>query len=243
MIKVLGNNIVNAFTGGNPVNAIYSYGQLVWEKIPNNTIYYTTTDNQVINIPSGYYWGDGVEIVSNTYNDVGVIIFSGDVDTISSSSSGPFRGNTRLLTITLPRSIDYIQSYAFAGCSSLKEIEIPGKVGGNLGSYCFYQCTSLVKVKINKGVTKLSSSSFRGCTSLVSIEIPDTIGSMVDACFYGCTGLVEVIMYPTTPPITASNNNFNNNAPGRLIKVPSSSVNAYKTADGWSEYSSSIISQ
>ena len=217
----------------------YQGSELVWEKIPNNTIYYTTTDNQIINIPSGYYWGNGVEIVSNTYNDVGVIIFSGDVDTIAD----PFRGNTRLLTITLPRSIDYIQSYAFAGCSSLKEIEIPGKVGGNLGSYCFYQCTSLVKVKINKGVTKLSSSSFRGCTSLVSIEIPDTIGSMVDACFYGCTGLVEVIMYPTTPPITASNNNFNNNAPGRLIKVTAGSVNTYKKASGWSVYADSIVAQ
>ena len=243
MIKTLGNNIVSAFTGGNPVKAIYAYGQLVWEKIPNNTIYYTTTDNQIINIPSGYYWGDGVEIVSNTYNDVGVIIFSGDVDTISSSSSGPFRGNTRLLTITLPRSIDYIQSYAFAGCSSLKEIEIPSKVGGNLGSCCFYQCTSLVKVRINQGVTKLSSKSFRGCTSLISIEIPDTIVGMGDACFYGCTSLAEVIMYPTTPPKTLSNDNFNNNAPGRLIKVPSSSVNTYKKADGWSVYSSSIISQ
>ena len=40
-----------------------------------------------------------------------------------------------------------------------------------------------------------------------------------------------------------SNDNFNNNAPGRLIKVPSSSVNTYKKADGWSVYSSSIISQ
>ena len=217
----------------------YQGSELVWEKIPNNTIYYTTTDNQIINIPSGYYWGDGVEIVSNTYNDVGVIIFSGDVDTIAD----PFRGNTRLLTITLPRSVDYIQSYAFAGCSSLNEIEIPGKVGGNLGSYCFYQCTSLVKVRINKGITKLSSNSFRGCTSLVSIEIPDTIVGMGDACFYGCTSLAEVIMYPTTPPKTLSNNNFNNNAPERLIKVPAGSVNTYKKADGWSVYASSIVAQ
>ena len=217
----------------------YQGSELVWEKIPNNTIYYTTTDNQIINIPSGYYWGDGVEIVSNTYNDVGVIIFSGDVDTMAD----PFRGNTRLLTITLPRSVDYIQSYAFAGCSSLKEIEIPGKVGGNLGPYCFYQCTSLVKVKINKGVTKLSSSSFRGCISLVSIEIPDTVNIMSDACFYGCTSLVEVIMYPTTPPRTLSNNNFNNNAPGRLIKVPAASLQKYKTASGWSVYANSIVSQ
>ena len=217
----------------------YQGSELVWEKIPNNTIYYTTTDNQIINIPSGYYWGDGVEIVSNTYNDVGVIIFSGDLDTIDV----PFRGNTRLLTITLPRSVDYIQSYAFAGCSSLNEIEIPGKVGGNLGSYCFYQCTSLVKVRINKGITKLSSNSFRGCTSLVSIEIPDTIVGMGDTCFYGCTSLAEVIMYPTTPPKTLSNNNFNNNAPGRLIKVPAGSVNTYKKADGWSVYANSIVAQ
>ena len=48
MIKVLGNNIVNAFTGGNPVNAIYSYGQLVWERsIPNNVIYYTSSDGNI----------------------------------------------------------------------------------------------------------------------------------------------------------------------------------------------------
>ena len=221
----------------------YQGSELVWEKIPNNKIYYTTTDNKIINISSGLYWGDGIEIVSNTYTDVGVIIFSGDINTIPSSSSGPFRGNTRLLTITLPSSVDYIQSYAFAGCSSLKEIEIPSKVGGNLGSYCFYQCTSLAKVKINKGITYLPLSSFRGCTSLISIEIPDTIGGMGDACFYQCTSLVEVIMYPTKPPMTVSDNIFYNNAPGRLIKVPAGSVNAYKKASGWSVYASSIVSQ
>lgn len=36
MIKTLGNNIVNAFTGGNPVKAIYAYGEKVW---PNNNDY------------------------------------------------------------------------------------------------------------------------------------------------------------------------------------------------------------
>lgn len=50
-------------------------------------------------------------------------------------------------------------------------------------------------------------------------------------------------MYPTTPPITASNNNFNNNAPGRKIKVPAASLQKYKTASGWSVYADSIVSQ
>ena len=41
MIKTLGNNIVNAFTGGNPVKAIYTYGEKVWPTSgPEPTEYY-----------------------------------------------------------------------------------------------------------------------------------------------------------------------------------------------------------
>lgn len=220
----------------------YQGSDLVWERPVNNIIYYTTTDNQIIDISSHYYWGDDTNIIQNTYTDVGVIVFSKDIDTIPSGYD-VFRGNTRLLTITLPRSIDYIQSYAFAGCTSLREIEIPAKVDNNLGDYCFYQCVNLVNVRINVGVTKLGLSVFRECTSLVSIEIPDTVRVMSDACFYKCTSLVEVIMHPTSPPVTLSTNNFNYNAPGRKIKVPASSVNEYKAATGWSDYASDIISQ
>ena len=71
MIKVLGNNIVNAFTGGNPVNAIYSYGQLVWER--NTTkIIYTSKDGQVVNPYDSTVFGRA-NILSNTYsNGVGI---------------------------------------------------------------------------------------------------------------------------------------------------------------------------
>ena len=34
MVEIFGNNIVSAFTGGNPVKAIYTYGDKVWPKIP-----------------------------------------------------------------------------------------------------------------------------------------------------------------------------------------------------------------
>lgn len=34
MVDIFGNNIVSAFTGGNSVKAIYSYGDKVWPKIP-----------------------------------------------------------------------------------------------------------------------------------------------------------------------------------------------------------------
>jgi hypothetical protein len=36
-------------------------------------------------------------------------------------------------------------------------------------------------------------------------------------------------------------NMFDNNASGRKIYVPRASVNAYKLADGWSNYADSIV--
>ena len=44
---------------------------------------------------------------------------------------------------------------------------------------------------------------------------------------------------PTTPP-TIHPQAFNGNAPGRKIYVPRSSVEAYKSATGWSMYAKDI---
>ena len=73
MIKTLGNNIVNAFTGGKPVKAIYAYGQLVWPVTIESSYYIKWTPSSAegqFNIDgttydlstfSGlYYWSTGI---------------------------------------------------------------------------------------------------------------------------------------------------------------------------------------
>ena len=56
-------------------------------------------------------------------------------------------------------------------------------------------------------------------------------------------------MNATTPPVlvkdqsTGTYNQFNYNAQGRKIKVPAKSLQAYKTATGWSDYADDIIAQ
>ena len=49
---------------------------------------------------------------------------------------------------------------------------------------------------------------------------------------------------PTTPPSILIENNwrvFENNASDRKIYVPQESVEAYKNADGWSNYADAIV--
>ena len=296
MIKVLGNNIVNAFTGGKPVNAIYSYGQLVWEKpSSNNKIFYTSTDGQIVTPDIGTgeeSKGFGANIVSNTYSGGrGVIVFDGPVTKIGYTAFG--RCNT-LQTIVIPDSVTSIGSYAFSYCTSLTTITIPDNVI-SIGKTAFFSCERLTSITIPNGITSIDIGVFENCSSLTTITIPDSVTSIGQIAFYGCTSLTsitipnsvkridigvfgrctslisitipfsvrdieynafkdcnqlsEVIVNAVIPPNlypeqnTGIYNQFENNAPGRLIKVPAGSVNTYKTATGWSNYADSIVSQ
>lgn len=278
MIKVLGNNIVNAFTGGNPVNAIYSYGQLVWERsIPNNVIYYTSSDGNIITPDIGIGeegYGFGANIVSNTYSEGrGVIVFDGPVTIIGVLAfNEAFPGHTNnLVSITIPNSVTRIERLAFSECLKLKSINIPYSITyigteafyscesltsiiipdsvTYIGERCFQYCYSLASYVLSSSITIIKESLFDACTALRSVVIPSGITKIEAAAYDRCNQLSEVIVNAVIPPNlypeqnTGIYNQFENNAPGRLIKVPSSSVNAYKTADGWSTYADSIVSQ
>lgn len=112
----------------------------------------------------------------------------------------------------------------------------------SIGREAFYGHTGLTSITIPSSVTDLDYSSFEGCKGLTSITIPSSVIKIKSWSFKLCTRLSEVIVNATTPP-TLGADVFNNNASGRLIKVPAASLQAYKTASGWSDYASSIVAQ
>lgn len=68
-----------------------------------------------------------------------------------------------------------------------------------------------------------------------------TIG---DYAFLYCSGLTSVYCKATTPPtadIYDSWHAFDENASDRKIYVPMESVEAYKSAQGWSDYADAIF--
>ena len=131
-----------------------------------------------------------------------------------------------------------IGSEAFAYCSGLTSIEIPSGVT-NINSLVFFCCDSLSSVTIPDSVTSIGYESFGFCYSLTSITIPSSVTSIGNSVFYGSSGLTSVICLATIPP-TFGTNVFYHTSNNLVIYVPSGSVNAYKTASGWSTYSSRI---
>ena len=228
----------------------YQGSELVWEKpSSNNKIFYTSTDGQIVTPDIGTgeeSKGFGANIVSNTYSGGrGVIVFDGPVTKIGYTAFG--RCNT-LQTIVIPDSVTSIGRSAFSYCTSLTTITIPDSVT-SIGQIAFFSCERLTSITIPKSVKHIDIGVFGKCTSLISITIPFSVRGIKWDAFKDCSQLSEVIVNAVTPPelypeqYIGIYNQFENNAPGRKIKVPAESLQAYKTALGWSDYADDIIAQ
>ena len=156
-------------------------------------------------------------------------------DSVTSIGNNAFSDCTSLTSITIPDSVTSIGDDAFAYCYSLTSVTIPDSVT-SIGNFAFFGCYSLKSITISDSVTSIGNNAFSGCTSLKSIKIPDSVTSIGSYAFSDCTSLTSVYCKPTTPP-TGGSNMFNNNV---WLYVPRNSVDAYKSAPGWSNFASSI---
>ena len=131
----------------------------------------------------------------------------------------------------------YLYDGIFSNCSSLTSVTIPVGVI-TIKNQVFNRCSGLTSVTIPNSVTTFEVAVFQRA-GLTSITFPSSVTTFGEALFQNCSSLTSVTIEATTPP-TFGNNMFNNINPSPNIYVPAESVNAYKTASGWSGYASRI---
>jgi len=161
-------------------------------------------------------------------------------ESITSIGDKAFIDCNSLISITIPEKVTSIGNYAFKGCSSLADIVIPDDVT-SIGYSAFQNCSNLKSIKIPEKINVIAEKTFEGCSSLVSVNIPEEVFWIINNAFSDCTSLSEVYCRRTTPPTLHSSNAFHNNAAGRKFYVPRESVDAYKSADKWSDYAADIV--
>lgn len=98
---------------------------------PNNEIWYTSTDGNVIELENaGKRWeinNFGGIIVSNTYeNGRGIVRFDGNITKVTSPFS--IIEQFKITSIAFPDSVTSIKEYSFNSCSHLQEIVIPPNI-------------------------------------------------------------------------------------------------------------------
>ena len=82
-------------------------------------------------------------------NDINVVIPSEiNGQKITRIAYGAFSGNTLIKTITIPDSVENIDDFAFAECSSLESMILPATIA-EIDMSSFYNCSSLLSLRID----------------------------------------------------------------------------------------------
>ena len=179
---------------------------------------------------------------------------------VTSIEGWTFYNCISLTSVTIPNSVVAIGNYDFFNCTSLTSVTIPNNVT-SIGDNAFQNCSGLTSVVIPDSVTTIGYNAFRYNYGLTNITIPDSVTSIGQGAFGYCTGLTSatigsgvtsiaswafehcnhltsVTVNATTPPTLGSGVfDYTNNC---TIYVSAASVNAYKTASGWSTYADRI---
>ncbi len=150
-----------------------------------------------------------------------------------------------LTSVTIGNGVTSIGEGAFNRCNKLTSITIPDSVT-SIGLGAFNGCELMRSIAIPDSVTSIGDCAFVDCRLLRSIAIPDSVTTIGFRAFYECSSLTSVYCKATTPPVAFIYSDyywsaFDYNASGRKIYVPMESVEAYKSASGWSEYASAIV--
>ncbi len=178
-------------------------------------------------------------------------------NSITKIERGIFCGCESLRSITIPNCVTQIENGAFFGCESLRDLTIPYGVT-KIGDDAFRACDLLKSITMPNSVTEIGNNTYSYCRDLESVTIPDTVTRIGDEAFFGCKNLSKVYCNATTPPNIGEKvfsyyeyiydyKSFYPKSHTKLrnikckIYVPTASVNSYKTANGWSNYSNNII--
>ncbi len=167
-------------------------------------------------------------------------------NSVTSIGVSAFYGCKGLTTIEIPNSVSSIGYGAFSGCSGLTSIVV---VSDNTHYDSRNNCNAIINSYTNElisgckytvipnTVTSIGEDAFNN-SGLTSIEIPGSVTRIGNYAFVDCTGLTSIVLYSTTPPLGGKSMfGYTNNCP---IYVPAGSVDAYKTAQYWSDYADRI---
>lgn len=130
--------------------------------------------------------------------------------------------------LTLPESLEKIGNCAFYNNGALRSVNIPAKVK-KIEERAFSLC-GLTGMVIPEGVQTIGSYAFYK-NSLENLTLPSTIISIGEGAFGDINNLESIICNAATPPTLGAGAFSININP--VIKVPISSIAAYRKASGW----------
>lgn len=167
-------------------------------------------------VDQGVFEGTGIKtiVIPETVQAIGYAAFRGcqelirvtivansELTTISGSA---FADCVNLETIDLTTTkVKLIDTMAFQGCASLKEIIFPNTLE-EIHEKAFYECSALSEIALPDNLTVIQDASFAYCTSLKRITVPAKLNltSLQEAILHNVPALTQIVFEDGREEIT-----------------------------------------
>lgn len=183
-------------------------------------------------------------------------------NSVTSIGTSAFQGCSNLTSIEIPNSVTSLEDNAFTDCGSLTSIVIPDSVTSigkailsrcrkltqailpssitSITTYMFSSCYKLVDIYLSNNITTIGDGAFNECQELTNLTIPTSVNSIgASALRLGSSTNKATITFKGTTPPTIGTTTFNVSYLNKIY-VPSSAVEAYKTATNWVNFADYI---
>lgn len=131
----------------------------------------------------------------------------------------------------------YISRQTFKDCHSLVSVTIP-KYVNFISPSAFEGCSGLTSINIPDAVTSIGNSAFQNCDNLRSINIGKSVTSISDKAFLGAESITEIYSFSVVPPKCDTSTFSKNVYETACLYVPNSNdaLMLYKIANGWRNF-------
>ena len=140
-----------------------------------------------------------------------------------------FEGNKALTAIDLPSALKSIGERAFKNCRGLTHVSLPDACT-MVDKEAFRECIALTVIDLGQGVKTLGDNALRE-TSITTLVLPECITHVGKKVAEKCKDLTRIECHAVLPPKLdgVSNNKVE-------LRVPDTSLPAYKSAKNWKNF-------
>lgn len=138
-------------------------------------------------------------------------------------------------TLFIPASVQEIPPFAYIDRTDITEVVFePGSKLEEIGEYAFMGCSSLREFEVPEGVSAIRAGTFRECTSLRSVALPSTLLDIKQFAFIYCDSLQNITLPASLLHI--GNNAFSRCVSLEKIEIPDTvtEIESYAFSDCFS---------
>ena len=246
-------------------NTVINIGESAFQSCSNLTS--ITIGSSVTNIGNSAFWGCSslsyTYYNGNIAQWCNIDFYGGYYSNPIYLSKNLYVNNQLLTELIIPDTVDEIKSYTFFNCHSVTSITLPSNViiiGDNALNYTgFYNDETnwengalyindwLIATKeslvasytVKQNTRKIADYAFRYCDNLKNLTIPSTITNVGKGIFNYCYPINTVICHATSVPTTRGYffGYYDYYSPKVTLYVPIESLELYKSADDWKDFS------